>query len=1273
MLTCSRLAKAVVLSLALAAVVLPAGAQDELHAKIEENLAKIRPYTLYGNEGAANALLALAPQMHEARPELIAALAEKHMVVRWSVARVLGTIGPEARAAVPALAEALPTSEWYAQVMIAWALGRMGAAAAEAAPALAEVLGKSKDVWVKREVAVALGAIGPGASAALPQLKTALQDANAFVRVAAATSLVQVGGDASGVPLLIEALRDPDLVGPRVAADALAGLGEAARPALPALIATLKNPAPCAQVAAARALWLIDRSQQGVPMLIAALRNTDQPEVPERASATLKLIAAATGRKFPEPPAAPVAARPLVFNAEEWSGPAELIVKDQWKPGKWNLWTKDAPGWSRGVILAAPSVAQDRATPEEGAAVLHTHLTGIPTGTYAVTVEHARALGVSLDEGKTWRKLAGGGSVGTFEVKQGVFDLWVDDRYADDGKPGPHYYNTVTLTPAVITPPPPPRKPVRGWATQRVRERLDRGLTALRTAEGVYLSWRLLADDPTDIAFNIYRADGTGPARKLNTAPIAATTDFLDRAAPAGGGSRYGVAPVAQAKAPAPSQAVALPATDLPYLPIKLEGDVRPQTVGVGDLDGDGRMDFVVKQPDTQIWGFMYTWYRSPGTYKLDAYNADGKFMWRQSMGWGIEMGVWFSPYVVHDLDGDGRAEVALKGTDADPRDAEGMVNQGKEYVTILDGMTGKVRGQAEFPGREGFGTSGKPGDVAARNQLAIAYLDGKTPCVIAERGTYGLQKVIAYQLNKGRLEILWRWDNAEGERTFYGQGAHTLHAADVDGDGRDEVILGSAVLDDDGAPLWSTGRGHPDVCEVGDFIPTNPGLEIFYTLENPQKQNGTCIVDARTGKFLWGHPGETFHVGSGQVSDIDPTHHGCEAWAAEDPKSGAFGSGPPPRWLYSAAGELLAQGNDVPRTTSVAYWDGDTQRELLRGQPSDFQGSTYPPAIQGQVLAVADVTGDWREEVITSLPGEVRIYTTTVPATDRRVCLLQDPTYRLALADVSSGYYSQPMLGYLPTSDRSSALISGPQDGLATREANPCTVTVIAGAREALAGTLALSCGPEVTIEPATFPVSLTAGQTTNLSFTVRLARPPSLLAGRAQVTVTATLRPTAGEALQARGSLPVRNEPMAGVPLTNAGDFVEQVGGEGRRRTDKPNSAGAAFSHWNWTGHRVSWEITVPQAGRYHLVFRYANSFGAMAERSLLVDGKALPGAERVQFPPVGTVMDEWATMPARLANGSPAIWELAAGVHRITMENTNDHWLNLDQLAFVPMATG
>ncbi len=1262
-----RWACLVAVALVLVGAVAPAFAQDDVAAKLTAAFDRIRPVTgLYGQESAANQVLQIATTLHTARPELVAALSEKNMVARWTAARALGIIGPEARGAVPALAAALPTSEWYTQVMIAWALARMGPVAEAAVPALSEALRTSRDVWVKREVAAALGAIGPGAAPALPLLATALQDTNAFVRVAAASALYLVGKDTRGLPLLIEALKDPLIVGTRVAADAVAELGEGARPAVPALVAALQDPAPCARVAAARALWLTEKSTQGVPALLAA-QGDPQTEVRTRAAETLRLIGAATNQTFPAP-AAPAGdqtgPRPLVFEVEDYTGPADAIVKNQWVKNKWRLSTDDAR-WTRSTVLASPSVMKDYATPEEGAPVLHTHVTGIPPGRYVVTVGHTRPLALSLDEGKSWRKFDAETRLGTFTIEAGSFDLWVDDRYAAVGSLGPSYYDTLTFAPATA----PPGGPVRGWATERVRERLDRGLAAVRTGEGVSLSWRLLVDDPATVAFDVYRAEGAGPGRRLNATPIVRTTDFADRAAPQGTACRYWVTLAGAERDRVTSAPVAVAPDSPPYLPIKFQGNYRALGAGIGDLDGDGRMDYVIKQPETQIWGFLYTWYRSPDTYKLEAYNADGKLLWRQSMGWGIEMGIWFAPYVVYDFDGDGRAEVACKATDADPRDAEGMCNEGAEYVAILDGRTGALRCKAPWPNRDGFGTSAKAGDVAARNQIGVAYLDGKTPCVIVERGTYGLQKVIAYHLRGDQLECLWQWDNATTERTLWGQGAHTLHAADVDGDGRDEVILGSSVLDDNGAPLWTTGMGHPDVCYVGDFDPANPGLEVYYALETPQRINGVCLVDARSGKVLWGRQAATGHVGWGLASDIDPAHAGCEAWA-QDEHPPATPAPVSARWLYSARGELIAEGTDIPKTTTVAYWDADVQRELVTGgQPRDYRGGVCPGTIQGSVLAVVDVIGDWREEIITCLPGELRVYTTAVPAEDRRPCLLQDPTYRLAVPGITSGYYSQPMLGYLPVSGQSSVLMSGPPNGLAPAGASDCTVLVVAAGREALTGVLQLSTGPAAVVTPTAIPVSVPAGGSVSLPFRVRLAARPSPLAGRVSVPVTAVLQPAAGEGIEARTSFPVLDKPLAGVPLTAAGDFVEQSGGEARARTDKPGSAGRALSHWNYKGHRITWQIQVPQAGRYHLVIRYGNCWGWIAERSLLVDGKALPGAETVPFPPVGTVLDEWATLPVRRRDGTPAVWELTAGLHRIVMENTNDCWLNLDQLAFVP----
>ncbi len=255
--------------------------------------------------------------------------------------------------------------------------------------------------------------------------------------------------------------------------------------------------------------------------------------------------------------------------------------------------------------------------------------------------------------------------------------------------------------------------------------------------------------------------------------------------------------------------------------------------MGIADLDGDGRYDFVIKQPNANVDPYSAPgyWKRSPGTYKLEAYRGDGKSLWRLDLGWSIEQGIWYSPYVVYDLDGDGRAEVALKTGEGDPRDSEGRVRSGPEHLTILEGRSGKPITRVDWPSRDGF-REAVSNDLAAynyycRNQLCVAYLDGKTPSLLAERGTYNIMKLVAYQLRGGRLRELWRWDNTKEPRKYWGQGAHWMHAADVDGDGRDEVLLGSSVIDDGGTALWATGLGHPDHCYVGDIDPARPGLEI--------------------------------------------------------------------------------------------------------------------------------------------------------------------------------------------------------------------------------------------------------------------------------------------------------------------------------------------------------------------------------------------------------------------------------------------------------------
>jgi rhamnogalacturonan endolyase len=247
------------------------------------------------------------------------------------------------------------------------------------------------------------------------------------------------------------------------------------------------------------------------------------------------------------------------------------------------------------------------------------------------------------------------------------------------------------------------------------------------------------------------------------------------------------------------------------------------------------------------------------------------------------------------------------------------------------------------------------------------------------------------------------------------GQGAHFMHSYDVDSDGRDEVVLGSCVVNDNGVGLWSTGLRHADHCYIGDIDPSHPGLEIYYGIEGildmlPSKKNGMCLVDAASGEILWGVQETTYHVhSSGLVSDIDPAYPGMECYSGE--------ADLPNRWLWAANGSLIANEStfDIGLAPRAVYWDADPQRELVQsGRIYDYEtGYIHLEGISGHQAAWADILGDWREEIIVSVAGEIRIYTSTISATDRRVCLMQDPLYRLDVAHLSMGYSQPPMTSF--------------------------------------------------------------------------------------------------------------------------------------------------------------------------------------------------------------------------------------------------------------------
>jgi rhamnogalacturonan endolyase len=304
-----------------------------------------------------------------------------------------------------------------------------------------------------------------------------------------------------------------------------------------------------------------------------------------------------------------------------------------------------------------------------------------------------------------------------------------------------------------------------------------------------------------------------------------------------------------------------------------------------------------------------------------------------------------------------------------------------------------------------------------SRNLLGVAYLDGHRPYLIMVRGTYGEIHVDALNFTRSSLSTVWSWDSFQewgilGMNRYFGQGAHYLHAADLDADGCDELVLGGYVLDQTGIPLWSTGHKHADHCYIGDIDPEHPGLEIYYGIEGildffPEYGWGIEMVDALTGDLLWQLGETTTHIhDQGLVADIDARFPGMECFSAEKG---------PKRWLHTANGTLIASEDtfNVDDSPKAVFWDADPQRELfVDGRIFKFESNTTLGAsIPGRDFGWVDILGDWREEIVTIVENELRIYSTTIPAINRHICLMRDPIYRVDVAHFSVGYPQVPML----------------------------------------------------------------------------------------------------------------------------------------------------------------------------------------------------------------------------------------------------------------------
>jgi rhamnogalacturonan endolyase len=565
---------------------------------------------------------------------------------------------------------------------------------------------------------------------------------------------------------------------------------------------------------------------------------------------------------------------------------------------------------------------------------------------------------------------------------------------------------------------------------QRQMEFLSRGLVVFPTTNGTFLSWRLLANDPEDIAFNVYRA----PAQKLNATPLREATCFSVTNA----SGAYFVRTVINGREENPS---AIATNTALTIPLQLPPGYTPNDGSAGDLDGDGDYEIVLKSEqrprDTASTGLT-------GETILQGYKLTSQLLWTINLGKNIREGAHYTQFMVYDLDGDGISEIACKTADgtrdgkgiiigdpnADWRDTNstsrtfGRILKGPEYFTIFDGRTGAALATTNYiPERGDLGGWGGVGGNGGNDNIGnrvdrflacVAYLDGQLPSLVMCRGYYGRSVLAAWDWRGGKLTTRWIFDSKDKDNPYSGQGGHQLTVADVDDDGREEIIYHAMVVDDDGKGLYTTGLRHGDALHVGDLDPERPGLEVFGVHENEEHTAsfgtpGAALFEASSGKILWSDlPG--VDIGRGLSADIDPRHPGEEMWAG-------------PTGLRDCKGNRIGPG---PRSTNFAiWWDGDLLREILdrnRIDKWDWQNSTLTNLFtaEGAVsnngtkatpVLSADLFGDWREEVIfrSADNKELRIYTTTIPTKHRLVTLMHDPQYRLSVAWQNVGYNQPP------------------------------------------------------------------------------------------------------------------------------------------------------------------------------------------------------------------------------------------------------------------------
>jgi len=582
-------------------------------------------------------------------------------------------------------------------------------------------------------------------------------------------------------------------------------------------------------------------------------------------------------------------------------------------------------------------------------------------------------------------------------------------------------------------------------------EDLNRGFVAVQSEEGTFLSWRFLATDDLGLAFNVYK-DGV----LLNAEPIGDVTSYLVEGVT--DAAKYTLVPVAAGveKAEGTEEALFFGGEYL-SVPVKQYeiGDYDINDASVGDLDGDGQYEIVVRREPADMD------YLTRVAYPLiEAYELDGTHMWTINIG-PNEINPIDINFVVYDMNGDGKAEVLMRSfeetTDGIGNQVGDVNGDGKtrydgkvdkvvvmkdrsylskppEFLSMYDGETGAEIARTELlPERDPLDSwyaasdYGKQVKRASHFLFCVAYLNGETPSLVHFRGAWATCKVAAYDIvdNQFELRFLVDCENKDALDNLYNTGYHSIAVADVDYDGKDEIITGAAAIDDDGSLMYTVqaakedGKviklGHGDAFDVAMMSPDTPQYYVWACRETAKLPVNIGLHNALTGEILFGEtkPKDT---GRSRAADIDPTSKGWEMWGS---------TGTP---LTAFSGEILSA--DCPSSMNMKmYWDGDLLAELVDHDANKemnilkwdwekkqldailvAEGSASNGGSKGQTCLVADMLGDWREELIvrTADNAEMRIYSTTIATEYRIPTLMHDVTYREAVA-WQNNHYNQP------------------------------------------------------------------------------------------------------------------------------------------------------------------------------------------------------------------------------------------------------------------------